>query len=67
MVEKISETDEVLMDKYLSGEEISIEELKKTLRKAVIAIELIPVYVGTALRNKGVQLVLDGVVEFSGC
>lgn len=64
MVEKISETDDVLMEKYLAGESISVEELKKALRKAVIAIRLIPVHVGTSLRNKGVQLVLDSVVDY---
>ncbi len=64
MVEKISETDDSLMEKYLAGETPSIEELKKALRKAVIAIKIIPVYVGTALRNKGVQAVLDGVVDY---
>ncbi|PIR73202.1 MAG: elongation factor G [Candidatus Moranbacteria bacterium CG10_big_fil_rev_8_21_14_0_10_35_21] len=64
MVEKISETDEKLIEKYLNGEEISIEELKAALRKGVIAVTLIPVFVGTALRNKGVQLVLDAVINY---
>jgi elongation factor G len=64
MVERIVETDDVLMEKYLGGEEISEEELKAALRKAVIAVRLIPVFTGTALRNKGVQLVLDGVVDY---
>jgi len=64
LVEKIAETDDVLIDKYLNGEEISEEELKKALRKAVINVEIIPVLTGTALRNKGVQLVLDAVVDY---
>lgn len=64
MVEKISETDDVLIEKFLGGEEISVAELKAALRKAVISTRLIPVLVGTALRNKGVQLVLDAVVEY---
>lgn len=64
MVEKISESDDALTEKYLGGEEISVPELKAALRKAVIAVRLIPVFVGTALRNKGVQLVLDAVVEY---
>lgn len=64
MVEKISETDDVLIEKFLGGEEISVPELKAALRKAVITTRLIPVLVGTALRNKGVQLVLDAVVEY---
>lgn len=64
MVEKISETDDVLIEKFLGGEEISVAELKVALRKAVISTQLIPVLVGTALRNKGVQLVLDAVVDY---
>jgi elongation factor G len=64
MVERIVETDDALMEKYLAGEEISIEELKKALRQAVIDVRLIPVFTGTALRNKGVQLVLDAVVDY---
>jgi elongation factor G len=61
MVEKISEHTEELTDKFLKGEEISIDELKKGLRKAVIASEIYPVYCGSALANIGVQLMLDGV------
>ena len=64
MIERIVETDDALMEKYLAGEEISVEELKKALRAAVIAVKLIPVFTGTALRNKGVQLVLDAVVDY---
>lgn len=64
LVEKIIETDEALMDKFFAGEELSIEELKAALRRGVINVKIIPVYTGTALRNKGVQLVLDAVVEY---
>jgi elongation factor G len=64
MVEKISETDDTLTEKYLNGEEISVEELKVALRKAVVEVRLHPVMTGTALRNKGVQLVLDAVVDY---
>jgi len=64
MVEKIAETDDALMEKYLNGAEISIEELKSALRRAVIAYKVVPVYAGTSLRNKGVQPVLDGIVEY---
>ncbi|MDD5396898.1 MAG: elongation factor G [Candidatus Moranbacteria bacterium] len=64
MVEKIAETDDVLMEKYLGGEEISVEELKVALRQAVIDAKIVPVFTGTALRNKGVQLVLDAVVDY---
>ncbi|MFZ3031493.1 MAG: elongation factor G [Candidatus Moraniibacteriota bacterium] len=64
MVEKISETDDVLTEKYLNGTEISVPELKAALRKATIEVRLHPVMTGTALRNKGVQLVLDAVVDY---
>jgi elongation factor G len=64
LVEAISETDDALLDKYLNGEDIPVEELKKALRAAVIAYKLIPVYCGTSLRNKGVQPILDAVVEY---
>lgn len=64
MVEKIAETDDALTEKFLGGEEISIPELKAALRKATIAVRLHPVMTGTALRNKGVQLVLDAVVDY---
>ena len=64
MVEKISETNDILTEKYLNGDEISEEELKKALRSATISTTLIPVLTGTALRNKGVQLVLDAVIDY---
>ncbi len=64
LVEKIVEQDDALMDKYLGGEEISVDELKAAMRKGVIANTIIPVYTGTALQNKGVQLVLDAVVDY---
>ncbi len=64
MVEKIAETDDQLTEKFLGGEEISVEELKKALREAVINVKLFPVFCGSALKNKGVQPVLDGVVEY---
>lgn len=64
MVEAIAELDEDLTMKFLEGEEISIEELKAALRKGVIACEVNPVFCGTAYRNKGVQLVLDAVVDY---
>ncbi len=64
MVEKIAETDDALTEKFLSGEAISEAELKAALRKATIEVRLHPVMTGTALRNKGVQLVLDAVVDY---
>ncbi len=64
LVERIVENDEKLMNEYLEGKEIPMDILKKTLRKAVIANEIFPVYAGSALKNKGVQLVLDAVVDY---
>lgn len=64
LVEKIVENDELLMSKYLDGQEIPISDLKKTLRKAVIENKIVPVFTGSALKNKGVQLVLDAVIDY---
>lgn len=64
MVEKIAETDDDLTMKYLEGEEISIPELKAALRRAVIAGKACPVFCGSSLKNKGVQLVLDAVIDY---
>lgn len=64
MIEKIAETDDALLAKYLAGEEISENELKAALRAATIAYRVIPIYCGTSLRNKGVQPVLDAIVEY---
>jgi elongation factor G len=63
-VERIVENDEVQMSAYLEGNEPSYADLQKTLRKAVISNEIFPVYTGSALKNKGVQLVLDAVVDY---
>lgn len=64
LIEKIAENDEKVQDKYLSGEEISTQELKEGLHRATVANKLIPVYCGSSLRNKGVQTLLDGVVNY---
>lgn len=64
LIEKIVENNEELMEKYLGGEEIPLEDLKAELRKGVIAGQVVPVYTGTALKNMGVQLILDAVVDF---
>ncbi|MFH1832675.1 MAG: elongation factor G [Candidatus Levyibacteriota bacterium] len=64
LIEKIAETDDGLLDKYLSNKEISIEELKAALRRAVIAYKLVPVFAGSSLRNKGVQPLLDAVLDY---
>ena len=64
LIERIVEQDDAAMSAYLEGKEPSIDELKKILRKAVVANEVFPVYCGRALKNKGVQLVLDAVVDY---
>jgi elongation factor G len=64
LVERICVNDEAIMNDYLEGKEIPVEILKATLRKAVIANEIFPVFAGSALKNKGVQLVLDAVVDY---
>ena len=64
MVEKIAGEDEQLTEKFLSGKEISIDELRKVLRKAVLGYKLVPVFCGSSLKNKGVQPVLDAVVYY---
>ncbi|MBY0293977.1 elongation factor G [Patescibacteria group bacterium] len=64
LIEKIVENDEQMMTDYLDGKEPTLEALKATLRKAVIANKIFPVYTGSALKNKGVQLVLDAVVDY---
>ncbi len=64
LVEKIVEHDDELMTAYLDGQEPTLEQLKATLRKAVIANKIFPVYTGSALKNRGVQLVLDAVVDY---
>lgn len=64
LIEKVAETDDALLEKYLSGVEPTIEELKAALRKAVIGYKLVPIYCGTSLRNKGVQPLLDAVVDY---
>ena len=64
LVEAIVQHDENAMNRFLEGEEISVDELRAIARKAVIANELIPVFTGTALKNKGVQLLLNAVVDY---
>ena len=64
LIEKIVELDDAVMNEYLEGKIPEIDVLKKLLRKGVIANEIFPVYAGSALKNKGVQLVLDGVVDY---
>ncbi len=64
LIERVVEHDDALMEAYLAGQEPTIEQIKVTLRKAVLANQLFPVMTGSALKNIGVQLVLDGVVDY---
>ena len=64
MIESISEFDDEVMMKYLDGEEIDEETIKKAIRKATLAVKIIPVVCGSSYKNKGVQMLLDAVVDF---
>ena len=64
LVEKIAESDDVLIEKYLNGEDLTIEEIKTGLRKLTVKAEVYPVFCGASLSNKGVQKLLDGIVEY---
>ncbi len=64
LVERVAETDDELTNKYLEGEEITAEELKRALRKACIEVKLIPVLCGSSFKNKGVQPLLDAVIDY---
>ena len=63
MVEAVCEFEDELMEKYLEGEELTVEEIKRAMRKGTVAVKMIPVLCGTSYRNKGVQNLLDAVVE----
>jgi elongation factor G len=64
LIEALSDFNEEIMEKYLNGEEISVEELKKAIRKCTISNEIVPVLCGTAYKHKGVRLVLDAIVDY---
>lgn len=64
IVEAAGNFDEAIADKYLNGEEVSVEEVKKALRKGVLQRDVVPAFCGTAFKNKGVQLALDAVLDF---
>ena len=64
LVEAVAETDEELMERYLEGEEISVDELKAAIRKATVNVEFYPVLCGSAFKNKGVQLALDAAIDY---
>ena len=63
LVESVAETDEELMMKFLDGEELTVKEIKEVIRKETIAGRMVPMFCGSAYRNKGVQMMLDGVVD----
>ncbi|RKY89589.1 elongation factor G [candidate division KSB1 bacterium] len=64
LIEKVSEFDDVLLEKYLDGKEIGADDIKRAIRKGTLDIKIIPVFCGAALRNKGIQHLLDGVVDY---
>jgi elongation factor G len=64
VIEKIVEFDDALMDKYLNGEEITVPELKAALRKGTLSLKAVPTFCGAAFKNKGVQPLLDGVIDY---
>ena len=64
LLETIATSDDALMEKYLAGEELSIDEIKRALRKGTLAFDFVPVLCGSAFKNKGVQPMLDAVVDF---
>jgi elongation factor G len=64
LIESVAETDDALTEKYLEGEELTVEEIKTALRKATIAGKVVPLLCGSAFKNKGVQLLLDAVIDY---
>ncbi|MDR2457653.1 MAG: elongation factor G [Clostridiales Family XIII bacterium] len=64
LIEKVAESDEMLLDKYLNEEELTVDEIKKAIRKMTIAGEFVPVLCGSAYKNKGIQPLLDAIVDF---
>ena len=64
LIEAVAETDEELMEKYLGGEDLSVDEIKAAIRRATLALEFYPVLAGSAYKDKGVQLMLDAVVDY---
>ncbi len=64
LIERVAEQDDKLTEKYLEGQEISLEELQKALREATINYKLVPVFCGSALKNKGIQLLIDAIIYY---
>jgi elongation factor G len=67
LIESISDYDEAIMEKFLEGEEIGLDELKAAIRLATLHVDIIPVVCGSSYKNKGVQLVLDAIVDYMPC
>lgn len=65
LIEAVAEQDEEIMIKYLEGEEITVDELKKGIRKATVSVQMVPVLCGSSYRNKGVQKLLDAIVDYA--
>ena len=64
LLETLADKDDLIMEKYLSGEEVEVQDLKRAIRTGTIKLELVPVFCGAALRNKGIQPLLDGIVDY---
>ena len=64
LIEEVAATDDALMEKYFAGEELTVDEIKKTIRKSTIANKMVPITCGTSYRNKGVQPLLDAIVDY---
>lgn len=64
LIEAVAETDDALMDKYFSGEQLSVDEIKEGIKKACLNLSVIPMMCGTAFKNKGVQPLLDAIVDY---
>src|SRR5690606_2766252 len=64
LIEQIAETDDEILEKFLGGEELTVDEIRGGLRKATVAYKLVPIMAGSSLKNKGVQVLLDAVVEY---
>ena len=64
LIEAVAETDDALMDKYFSGEQLSVDEIKEGIKKACLNLSIIPMMCGTAFKNKGVQPLLDAIVDY---
>ena len=64
LIEAVADSDDLIMNKYLEGEEPTLEELKAGIRKATIAMHIFPVLCGSSFKNKGVQTLLDAVVDY---